>query len=126
MTGFSDSPHDMVASSDVACYPYSLSMITNAEQQLLSAELAWVHAFKNVRFPGLLWTLVKSTPGLLGLWAQQIHLQHPLNDTSINPRLAMNLSDLRSASMQVSSMDGNSQKKLSSELLAAHQEEVYG
>ncbi|RYG65371.1 hypothetical protein EON64_12050 [archaeon] len=57
------------------------------------AELLWVHAFRNVRFPGLLWTLAKSTPGLLGLWAQQINLKPQL--PIVNPRLAVNLQEHR-------------------------------
>ena len=78
MTGFTDSPHAVVAASDVGCLSASLSMITDAEQQVLAAELLWAHARLNVRFPGLLWALVKATPGLLGLWAQLIQLGTPL------------------------------------------------
>ena len=71
MTGFTDSPSTAVSASDVACRPFSLSMITGPEQELLAAELVWAYAVENVEpFPGLLWTLTKSTPGLLGLWAQ--------------------------------------------------------
>lgn len=89
LTGFTDSPRDAVAASDVGCKTFNLSMITDSEQQLLSAELLWVHALKNVRFPGLLWTLVKATPGLLGLWAQQINLKPPL--INARPRDAIDL-----------------------------------
>ena len=100
MTGFTDSPGDAIAASGIGCKSYSLSMITDAEQQLLSAELLWAHAIHNVRFPGLLWTLVKSTPGLLGLWAQQINLQTPFIKST--PREAMNLSvDLPGAAASV-------------------------
>lgn len=75
MTGFTDSPSDAVSASDVSCRLFGLSMITLPEQELLAAELIWAHAVENSEpFPGLLWTLVKSTPGLLGLWAQQVGL----------------------------------------------------
>jgi hypothetical protein len=52
MTGFTDSPRDALAASDVTCIPYSLSLITDAEQQMLSSELLWAYAKKNVPFPG--------------------------------------------------------------------------
>jgi hypothetical protein len=68
-------------------------MITNAEQEVLSLELLWAYALKNVRFTGLLWALIKSTPGLLGLWAQQINLNAPL-DISLSLQRAMDPSDL--------------------------------
>lgn len=93
MTGFTDNPMMAVAASGLSCFPMSLSMITNAEQEVLVAELLWVHAFRNVRFPGLLWTLVKSTPGLLGMWAQQINLNPLLS--RVNPRCAMELHEDR-------------------------------
>lgn len=75
MTGFTDSPSDAVTASDVPCKLFGLSMITLPEQEVLAAELVWAYAVDNSEpFPGLLWTLVKSTPGLLGLWAQHIDL----------------------------------------------------
>ena len=80
MTGFTDSPENDVQASDVSCKSLSLSMITNAEQEILSAELLWAYATHGVPFPGLLWALYKSTPGLLGVWAQQIRLQLPLSE----------------------------------------------
>lgn len=99
MTGFTDNPVTAVAASDILCHPMSLSMISEAEQEVLAAELLWVHAFRNVRFPGLLWTLVKSTPGLLGVWAHQIKLNPLLS--SVNPRLAMDLHELNKAAPRV-------------------------
>lgn len=75
MTGFTDSPSESVSASDVACRPFALSMIAGPEQEVLAAELVWAYAVENKRpFPGLLWALTKSTPGLLGLWAQLIEL----------------------------------------------------
>lgn len=93
MTGFTDNPVTAVAASDISCRPMSLSLISDPEQEVLVAELLWVHAFKNVRFPGLLWTLVKSTPGLLGLWAQQINLNPLLS--SATPNLAMDFHEFQ-------------------------------
>ena len=75
MTGFTDSPSEAVSASDVGCRPFALSMITGPEQELLAAELVWAYAVENTEpFSGLLWALTKSTPGLLGLWAQFIEL----------------------------------------------------
>lgn len=75
MTGFTDTPNDTVTASDVSCRPFALSMILGPEQELLAAELMWAYAVENTEpFPGLLWALTKSTPGLLGLWAQLIKL----------------------------------------------------
>jgi hypothetical protein len=51
MTGFTDSPRDAIEDSDVKCESLSLSLITDTEQQLLSAELLWAHAIHNVKFP---------------------------------------------------------------------------
>lgn len=80
MTGFTDSPHDAVTASDVSCRPFSLSMISGPEQELLAAELMWAYAIENTEpFPGLVWALTKSTPGLLGLWAQLIKLHRHEN-----------------------------------------------
>jgi hypothetical protein len=60
-------------------------MITGPEQELLAAELMWAYAVENTEpFPGLLWALTKSTPGLLGLWAQLIKLHHHVQ--SVCPR----------------------------------------
>jgi hypothetical protein len=78
MTGFTDSPSDAVSASDVACRHMALSMITRPERELLVAELAWAYAVMNTKpFPGLLLALTKSTPGLLGLWANLIRLSGP-------------------------------------------------
>jgi hypothetical protein len=77
MTGFTDAPRNGLAVSDVPLRSLALSMITNAEQEVLAAELLWVYASNNIRFPAFLWALVKSTPGLLGVWAQQIGLGTP-------------------------------------------------
>jgi hypothetical protein len=84
MTGFTDTPNNAIASSDVASFHASLSMMTTPEREQLAAELVWAYAAKNVVFPGLLWSLVKSTPGLLGLWAQHVrlHLETPPNDAA--------------------------------------------
>lgn len=98
MTGFTDAPEKAVAASDVGCLPYQLSLITNAECELLAAELLWAHAATNVRFPAFLWALVKSTPGLLGVWAQQIALG---KDNGPFPKQAMNLHDDLSGAAQM-------------------------
>jgi hypothetical protein len=79
--------HDWIyrlTSSDIGCKVCKLSMITDA------AELLWAYALKNHRFPGFLWSLVKSTPGLLGLWAHQINLRKPLR-AHVRPQDAMDL-----------------------------------
>lgn len=79
MTGFTDTSFDAMAAADVRCRRLSLSMIiTNAEEEMLVAELMRAYACKNHPFPNLLWNIVKSTPGLLGLWAQHINLQSNL------------------------------------------------
>lgn len=62
-TSFTDSPQDAMANSGFMSISFSLSMITNTEQQLLIAEHLWAHAIRNVKFPGLLWTF----PGLMSL-----------------------------------------------------------
>ena len=75
MTGFTDTPKAGIDSSDVGCERMSLSMITSAEQEVLAAELIWAYAVHNQCFPGLTWQVTKSTPGLLGTWAQIIRLR---------------------------------------------------
>lgn len=77
MTGFTDSPEREISTSDVPCLPLGLSMITDPERELLASELVWAYAVENLEpFPGLLWTLMKSTPGLLGLWAHCVQLHY--------------------------------------------------
>ena len=49
-------------------------MITGPEHELLAAELVWAYVVENQPFPGLLWAVFKSTPGLIGLWAHTINL----------------------------------------------------
>ena len=74
MTGFTDTPNDDIANSDVSCKTFPLSMISGPEKELLAAELVWAYAVENQPFPGLLWAVFKSTPGLIGLWAHAIDL----------------------------------------------------
>jgi hypothetical protein len=92
MTGFTDSPNIAMSASDVACQAFELSMVRASDQQLLAAEIIWAYAADNTEpFPGFLFALVKSTPGLLGLWAQQIDLRLDGSGTRVTAdiRLAM-------------------------------------
>ena len=83
MTGFSENPHDDIAASDIACVPMSLSMVGGSEGiRVLAAEILWAYAVNNLVFPGFLWQVVKSTPGLVGTWAWRIGLATPFKDVN--------------------------------------------
>jgi hypothetical protein len=112
MTGFTDSPREAVNASDVVCLSYSLSMITNAENEVLCRELLWAYAAHNVPFPGLLWVLMKSTPGLLGLWAQQIDLCNPISKVDLGKTFSFtdNFSGLMSAVPWAAHLNKNAAK----------------